>query len=86
MAEVTKEITGKLRLAIKRKMHTLDIGQDDDMLEFVLTLFARKKRFPRLVDDLEPLLDEKSKPFAAWLDDLVRKGLETFFLNYKINF
>jgi len=73
MAEVTKEITGKLRLAIKRKMHTLDIGQDDDMLEFVLTLFARKKRFPRLVDDLEPLLDEKSKPFAAWLDDLVRK-------------
>ena len=74
MAEITKEIAGKLRLAIKRKMHTLDIDQDDDMLEFMLTLFARKKRFPQLVDDLEALLDEKSKPFAAWLDDLIRKG------------
>ena len=24
--------------------------------------------------DLNDLLDEKSKPFGAWLDDLIRKG------------
>ena len=73
-AEITKEIAGKLRLAIKNRMDKLSIQQDDDMLEFMLTLFAQKKRYPQLVHDLEDLLDEKSKPFAAWLDDLIRKG------------
>ena len=74
MSEITKEITGKLRLAIKRKMHTLSIEQDDDMLEFIMTMFARKRRFPQLVAELSDLLDDKAPPLASWLDDLIRKG------------
>ena len=84
MAEITKEITGKLRLAVKRKMANLSIEQDDDMLDYVLTLFARKKRFPVLKDDLRDLLEEKTDIFAAWLDDLVRKGMEKILKNFLI--
>ena len=39
-----------------------------------MILFAQKKRYEDIVDDLQPLIEEKTKPFAVWLDDLIRQG------------
>ena len=76
MSEITTEITGKLRLAIKKKLESLQLEYDNDLLEYILLIFARKKRFNKIIEDIEPLIENlvKSKKFASWLDDLVRKG------------
>jgi len=76
MSEITTEITGKLRLAIKKKLESLQLEYDNDLLEYILLIFARKKRFNKIIEDIEPLIENlvKSRKFASWLDDLVRKG------------
>merc|ERR1711990_120235 len=75
MSDITTEITGKLRLGIKKKLDSLQIDYDNDLLEYILLIFARKKRFETIIQDIEPLVEnlEKSTKFASWLDDLVRK-------------
>ena len=77
MSAVTTEITGKLRLAIKKKLDGLTIEYDNDLLEYILLLFARKKRYLTIIEDMEPLIENerKTKIFASWLDDLIRKGI-----------
>ena len=77
MSAITTEITGKLRLAIKKKLDGLTIEYDNDLLEYILLLFARKKRYLTIIEDMEPLIENerKTKIFASWLDDLIRKGI-----------
>ena len=78
--DIGTEISAKLRLAVKRKIAALEIEYDEDLCDFILLLFAQKKRFPTIVEDLKDLLENKTEEFAAWLDELISKGLFAYFL------
>ena len=77
--DIGTEISAKLRLAVKRKLVALDIEFDEDLCDFILLLFAQKKRFPKIVEDLRDLLEQKTEELAAWLDELIQKGLSRSF-------
>ena len=72
--DITAEITVKFRLAIKKKLAAMKIEEDNDLIDFVMIIFARKKRFDAIREDLEELLEEKAADFAVWLDLLIQKG------------
>ena len=76
--DITAEITVKFRLAIKSKLRAMKIEEDDDLIDFIMIIFARKKRFEAIKEDLEELLEEKTADFAVWLDLLIQKGLFIF--------
>ena len=53
----------------------MKIEEDDDLIDFVMIIFARKKRFEAIKEDLSELLEDKTEDFAVWLDLLIQKGL-----------
>ena len=83
--DITAEITVKFRLAIKSKLHAMKIEEDDDLIDFVMIIFARKKRFEAIKEDLEELLEDKTADFAVWLDRLIQKGLFIFHARIILN-
>jgi len=76
--DITAEITVKFRLAIKSKLRAMKIEEDGDLIDFVMIIFARKKRFEAIKKDLSELLEEKTEDFSVWLDLLIQKGLLNF--------
>ena len=83
--DITAEITVKFRLAIKSKLHAMKIEEDDDLIDLVMIIFARKKRFEAIKEDLEELLEDKTADFAVWLDRLIQKGLFIFHARIILN-
>jgi len=76
--DITAEITVKFRMAIKSKLAAMKIEEDDDLIDFVMIIFARKKRFEAIKEDLSELLEDETEDFAVWLDLLIQKGLWAF--------
>lgn len=73
MSEITSEISVKLRLAVKKKISNLKIEYDPDLVDFILLLFAQKKRFAQLTEDLRDLVEVQTEELCLWVDDLTRK-------------
>jgi len=71
--DAAAEISVKLRMAVKKKLTALKVEFDDDLCDYILLIFAQKKRFKEINASLIEFLEGKTDEFSEWLDELIRK-------------
>ncbi|XP_061668801.1 zinc finger CCCH domain-containing protein 14 isoform X2 [Syngnathoides biaculeatus] len=71
--EIGKEISKKIRAAIKGKLQELGAYIDEELPDYIMVMVANKKTSQQMADDLSLFLGNNTVKFTAWLHGVLDK-------------
>ncbi|XP_021359476.1 zinc finger CCCH domain-containing protein 14-like [Mizuhopecten yessoensis] len=73
MMDIGKEISKKIRSAIKAKLIELGAYVDDELPDYIMVMVANKKSQAQMTEDLSLFLSTNTEKFTSWLNGLLDK-------------
>ncbi|XP_071962942.1 zinc finger CCCH domain-containing protein 14-like [Antedon mediterranea] len=71
--DIGKEISYKIRDAIKAKLVDLGAYVDEELPDYIMVMIANKKTTDQMRDDLQLFLSHNTDKFTEWLDTVIHK-------------
>lgn len=68
-----KDISHKIRSAIKAKLIELNAYVDDELPDYIMVMIANKKSEKQMNNDLNLFLSHNTEKFTSWLHSLLKK-------------
>ncbi|XP_033736179.1 zinc finger CCCH domain-containing protein 14-like [Pecten maximus] len=73
MMDIGKDISKKIRSAIKAKLIELGAYVDDELPDYIMVMVANKKSQAQMTEDLGLFLSANTEQFTSWLNGLLNK-------------
>jgi len=73
MVDLGSEVSSKIRLAIKAKLHELKAYVDEELPDYIMVMVANKKDGEQMKKDLGLFLNDHTDDFVDWLQKVLAK-------------